>query len=111
MRGAVVDWSGVPTRTVLGETGSAAEQALAVAGLRVRRVVYGAGYRADHWCRLGHVLQILEGEATLEFSDGAAWLLRSGETCVLEDTEGPAHRVYCPAPCTVLIVDNPPPQA
>jgi quercetin dioxygenase-like cupin family protein len=44
----------------------------------VRRVEYTAGYRADHWCDLGHVLYVLEGELDTELRNGRKFKLLPG---------------------------------
>jgi len=33
------------------------------------------GYVADHWCRRGHVLLVLEGELVTELEDGREFIL------------------------------------
>jgi hypothetical protein len=54
----VTDWSGVPPTVHLGETGQATWRTFTIGDLRVRLVEYSAGYTADHWCDLGHVLYV-----------------------------------------------------
>jgi hypothetical protein len=55
----VTDWSGVPSTVHLGETGQATWRTFTIGDLRVRLVEYSAGYMADHWCDLGHVLYVV----------------------------------------------------
>jgi hypothetical protein len=41
-------------------------------------VEYTPGYLADHWCDLGHVLYVLEGELDTELRDGRTFKLLPG---------------------------------
>ena len=66
------DWSADPPTHHAGETGAATWRTREVGGIRVRMVEYSPGYRADHWCRKGHVLLVLEGELETELEDGGA---------------------------------------
>ena len=61
-----------------GETGEATWRTITIGDLRVRLVKYSAGYLADHWCDLGHVLYVLEGELDTELRDGRTFKLRPG---------------------------------
>ena len=58
----VTDWSAVSPTVHPGETGEAIWRTFTIGDLRVRQVEYTPGYLADHWCDLGHVLYVLEGE-------------------------------------------------
>jgi hypothetical protein len=49
-----------------------------IGDLRVRLVEYSAGYLVDHWCDLGHVLYVIEGELDTELRDGRTFKLRRG---------------------------------
>jgi hypothetical protein len=72
------DWSTVAPTHHRGETGSATWRTREVGGIRVRMVEYTPGYLADHWCRKGHVLLVLEGELETELEDtgGASFCTR-----------------------------------
>ena len=70
----VTDWSAVPPTVHPGETG----EAFTIGDLRVRQVEYTPGYLADHWCDLGHVLYVLEGELDTELRDGRTFKLLPG---------------------------------
>ena len=56
------DWSQVAPTEHKGETGLATWRTQQFDTLRVRMVEYSPGYRADHWCKKGHILLCLEGE-------------------------------------------------
>lgn len=58
----VTDWSAVAPTVHPGETGQAIWRTFTIGDLRVRQLEYTPGYLADHWCDLGHVLYVFEGE-------------------------------------------------
>ena len=47
----IIDWSTVPVERYDGETAPANWQVLKVGDIRVRRMEYAPGYKADHWCK------------------------------------------------------------
>ena len=98
------DWDRVPATEHAGETGTATWRTLEVGNLRVRRVEYSAGYRADHWCRRGHVLLVLEGELTTELEDGRTFVLRAGMSYQVADGREP-HRSRTETGAKLFIVD------
>ena len=98
------DWSAVKPTQHAGETGSATWRTREVGGIRVRMVEYSPGYRADHWCRKGHVLLVLEGELETELEDGRRFLLRPGMTYQVADAHE-AHRSSTRTGARLFIVD------
>jgi len=70
-------------------SGSATWRTREVGGIRVRMVEYSPGYRADHWCRKGHVLLVLEGELETELDDGRR--LRVWQAAALASAPRPAR--------------------
>jgi quercetin dioxygenase-like cupin family protein len=101
---AVVDWEGVPETEHPGETGTAWWRTLAIGDIRVRRVRYSPGYRADHWCSKGHVLLVLEGELVTELEDGRSVVMQPGMGYHVAD-EGMPHRSATAGGATLFIVD------
>jgi hypothetical protein len=87
----VTDWSGVPPTVHLGETGQATWRTFTISDLWVRLVEYSAGYPADHWCDLGHVLCVVEGELDTELR-GRTFKLRPGMSYQVSDRGDAAHR-------------------
>ncbi len=98
------DWAKVAATTHRGETGTATWRTLEVGNIRVRMVEYSAGYRADHWCRRGHVLLVLEGEMTTELEDGRSFVMRAGMTYQVADDKEP-HRSRTDKGAKLFIVD------
>ena len=101
----VTNWSDVVPTVHPGETGQAIWRTFTIGDLRVRRVEYTAGYRADHWCDLGHVLYVLEGELDTELRDGRKFKLLPGMSYQVS-TEGDApHRSSTQTGAKLFIVD------
>jgi len=98
------DWSSVPVQERKGETGTACWQVKMMNNIRVRKVEYSAGYKADHWCKKGHVLHCIAGELETELEDGRIMKLVAGMTYFVGDNnEG--HRSSTTTGCKLFIVD------
>jgi hypothetical protein len=67
-------------------------------------VDYSPGYSADHWCRKGHVLLVLEGELETDLQDGRTVRLTKGMTYQVADDTMP-HRSHTRAGAKLFIVD------
>ncbi len=72
--------------------------------IRIRRVDYSAGYRADHWCDKGHILHCLEGELHTELKDGRTVVMTPGSSYIVADGAQP-HRSFTSAGAKLFIVD------
>ena len=101
---ATIDWNLVPKEEHSGETGVAYWQIQMVNSIRVRKVEYSPGYKADHWCKKGHILLCLEGEMDTELADGRVLQLRQGMCYFVGDNCEP-HRSSTQAGCKLFIVD------
>jgi quercetin dioxygenase-like cupin family protein len=98
------DWSQVPVTEHPGTTGVARWRTIEQGNIRVRMVEYSPGYVADHWCRRGHVLLVLEGELLTELEDGSSVTLTPGTSYqVADDTM--AHRSRTAGGAKLFIVD------
>ncbi len=98
------DWSSVPRTEHAGETGHAYWRTREFGGIRVRMVEYSPGYRADHWCRKGHILLVLEGELVTELEDGRRITLKPGQSYQVADGAEP-HRSQTRDGARLFIVD------
>lgn len=101
----ITDWDDVPTTRHAGETGYAHWKTKNHGSLRIRMVEYSPGYKADHWCELGHVLFCLEGEMDTELSDGSSVRLRAGMSYEVSDGLS-SHRTSTTTGAKLLIVDG-----
>jgi len=98
------DWSKITPTEHKGETGVAIWRACQFAGIRVRRVDYSPGYRADHWCSKGHILLCLEGELHTELQDGRTFVLTAGTSYQVADNAEP-HRSFTATGAKLFVVD------
>lgn len=98
------DWQNIPREERKGETGTAWWRVKMMNNIRVRMVEYSPGYKADHWCKKGHVLHCLEGEMDTELEDGRIMKLKAGTTYFVGDNNE-AHRSYTATGCKLFIVD------
>lgn len=101
---AVIDWSAIERTEHAGEQGTAWWRTRQFGNVRVRMVDYSPGYRADHWCKKGHVLLCLAGELSTELEDGRCVVLKPGMSYQLADGLEP-HRSFTAAGATLFIVD------
>ncbi len=98
------DWATVPTTEHAGVAGVAQWQTVEIGDARVRMVEYSPGYVADHWCRRGHILLVLEGELVTDLEDGRSFTLRAGMSYqVADDVTG--HRSRTETGARLFIVD------
>jgi quercetin dioxygenase-like cupin family protein len=104
MQFTTTDWSAVPGTVHPGVTGNGTWRTVEAGNIRVRMVEYSPGYRADHWCRRGHVLLVLSGELVTELDTGAHVTLRAGMSYHVADDAG-AHRSRTDGGAKLFIVD------
>ena len=71
----------------------------------MRLVEYSAGYKANHWCKKGHILFCLEGELTTELKDGRQFILKKGMSYQVSDDVS-AHRSSTVTGAKLFIVDG-----
>jgi quercetin dioxygenase-like cupin family protein len=100
----ITDWQQVEATEHAGETGTARWRTRQFGAVRVRLVEYSPGYRADHWCRKGHILFCVAGELETELSDGRVFHLSPGTSYQVADNAEP-HRSRTSAGATLFIVD------
>ena len=100
----ITDWAAVEAIEHPGESGTATWRTRTFAGIRVRRVDYSPGYRADHWCAKGHILFCLAGELHTELQDGRVFTLTPGMSYQVADNAEP-HRSYTDQGARLFIVD------
>ena len=99
-----IDWDKVIPTIHPGVTGEAYWRTFEMGNIRVRMVEYTPGYLADHWCKRGHVLLVLEGELVTELEDGRKFVLTPGTSYqVAEDVN--SHRSYTEKGAKLFIVD------
>jgi quercetin dioxygenase-like cupin family protein len=100
----VTDWNNVSITEHPGEKGQAFWQTRLFSDIRVRFVSYTPGYLADHWCKKGHILLVLEGELDTELEDGRTFTLKAGMSYQVAD-QAEAHRSSSKMGAKLFIVD------
>jgi hypothetical protein len=98
------DWAALEFTERAGESGTVRSRTCHFGDVRVRMVEYSAVYRADHWCRKGHILLCLSGELETELLDGRRFVLRAGMSYQVADETEP-HRSTTSGGATLFIVD------
>jgi hypothetical protein len=98
------DWRDVPATEHEGEHGVARWRTRQFGKIRVRMVEYSPGYLADHWCRKGHILLVLEGELVTELEDGRRVVLTPGMSYQVAD-DAEAHRSRSEEGARLFVVD------
>ena len=99
-----LDWSSISKEEHKGETGLAHCQVFMMGKIRVRKVEYSANYKADHWCKKGHIILCTEGEMDTELDDGRIMKLTTGMAYFVGD-QCEAHRTSTKNGCKLFIVD------
>ena len=99
-----IDWNRITPSEHPGITGMASWRTFEMGNIRVRMVTYSPGYQADHWCRRGHVLLVLEGELLTELEDGRKFQLSAGMSYQVADETHP-HRSSTTTGARLFIVD------
>ena len=97
-------WQAVAPTSHPGTCGVALWRTVEQGNIRVRMVEYSPGYEADHWCRRGHVLLVLEGELVTELENGQRVILTAGMSYQVADGEI-AHRSCTSTGAKLFIVD------
>lgn len=98
------DWNSIAPVEHPGETGAAFWRTIEQGNVRVRMVEYSPNYKADHWCRRGHILLVLEGELVTELKDGRTFTLTAGSSYTVAGG-GEPHRSHSHAGAKLFIVD------
>ena len=99
-----VAWDTIKPTRHAGITGEAYWRTFEMGNIRVRMVEYTPGYLADHWCKRGHVLLVLEGELETELDDGRKFTLMPGMSYQVAEDSNP-HRSYTEKGAKLFIVD------
>jgi len=99
------DWETIDRTEVPGEEGTSWHRVQTFGDLRVRVVEYAPGFRSDHYCPRGHVLQVLEGRLDILLQDGTVHELTAGKGFIAGDDEENPHLAFTATGATVFIVD------
>ena len=100
-----IDWKGVQKTEHMGETGVAYWQTIQFKGLRIRYVEYSKNYKANHWCKKGHIVYCLKGEVINELENGDKSILLEGMSYIVSDDLS-SHRSVTKNGVHLLIIDG-----
>ena len=101
----ITTWDDVPTTVLNGTSGTATMRIQQLGDLRIRMIEYSANYLADHWCELGHLVFVLEGELINELKDGPTTVMKAGSSYAVSDGLS-SHRSRTVGPVKLLVVDG-----
>jgi hypothetical protein len=100
-----IDWEKINNTEHSGKTGTSYWKTMHFGGLRIRVVEYHAGYMADHWCSMGHIVYCLEGDFVSEFENGEHFFLKRGMSYIVSDNLS-SHRSVSENGVKLLIIDG-----
>ena len=100
----VIDLENIEPEEHNGITGKAFWKTIKRGNVRIRIVEYTKVYLADHWCRKGHAVYVLEGAFESELENGKKYKLSKG-MCYLVADNVDAHKSYTENGVKLLIVD------
>ncbi len=101
----VTDWERITLEEYKGEAGTSYWRTFKNGDIRMRRIEYSPGYRADHWCGKGHILLVLEGELIIQLKNGQEYTLTQGMSFQAADDESNPHLALTDIGAKVFIVD------
>ena len=70
----------------------------------MRLLRYSPDFLADHWCEVGHLGYVLEGDLLIELRDGSEYVVTACMSFQIPSGTAP-HRVASRGGARVLIVD------
>lgn len=100
----ILDWSSIPKEEHKRETGIVKARVFIMGDIRIRKVEYSAGYKADHWCSKDHIILCTEGEMLTKLDDRRAMKFTAGMTNFVSD-DCEAHRSSTQNGCNFFIGD------
>lgn len=100
----IIDWSAVTPAVHAGDSASSTLRTRESGSVCVRMVEYSPGYVADHWCRRGHVLLLLEGTLTTELANGEIVTIKAGDSYQVGNDTQP-HRSSTQEGVRLFVVD------
>jgi hypothetical protein len=99
-----IAWDALAATSHPGEAGTATMREVEVGPLRLRCIDYSAGYRSDHYCELGHVAFVVEGEIEILMHGRAPSRLVAGASFAVGSHMEP-HSVVSPRGAKLFVVD------
>ncbi len=101
----LIDWKKLEAKEVKGITSKAFWRTKNFNDVRIRIIEKLPGYRADHFCKKGHIIYIIEGSMEVEFENGMKFNIGAGESLFLSDVEENGHSTYTEKGVKYFIID------
>lgn len=101
----IMNWDRIHRTITHGASGTVTTRVQVLGDLRIRMIEYSANYLADHWCELGHLVFVLEGELINELKDGATTVMKAGMSYAVSDGLS-SHRSRTVGRVMILVVDG-----
>ncbi len=98
-------WNSIPKVEHIGETGTSFWKVKEIANFRMRIVEYSRNFKADHWCKKGHLLYVLKGVIEIEMKNGETYQLGEADSFVVGDDRQNPHIISSDFGAKVLIID------
>ena len=102
---SLIDWQNVESTEVKGITGHAFWKTKKFNDLRIRIIEKSPGYRADHYCKKGHVIYVIDGEMVIDFENGEKFSVSAGQTVFLGDDPEFGHSTFTENGIKYFIID------
>lgn len=99
------NWNDIAAIECNGESGMASYKTLQFHNFRMRLVEYSKNYKADHWCKVGHIVHCIEGEMISELSDGRTFILNKGMSYVVSNDMS-FHKSHSQHGVKLIIIDG-----
>lgn len=101
----LIDWQNEEKTEVKGLTSNLFQKTKKYNDLRIRLIEKMPGYRADHFCKKGHVIYIIEGSMVVEFENGENVTVSGGQSILLSDDHEFGHSTYSEKGVKYFIID------
>jgi len=101
----LIDWTNIEAKEVNGITEKAYWRTKNFNDVRIRIIEKLPGYRADHYCRKGHIIHIISGSMEVYFENGDKFNIKEGESLFLSDVEENGHSTYTEKGVKYFIID------
>jgi hypothetical protein len=102
----IAKWDGITPTKHIGETGYALWRDQTFGSIQVHMAEYSPGYKADGWCKTGHVLLVMKGVLVTELKDGRIFTLNAGDSYQVSSSETNPHRSHTDTGATLFVVDG-----
>ena len=101
----LIDWKGVETSLITGLEKKALARIKNFDEIRLRVIEKEPGYRADHFCKKGHIIFVIEGSMDIEFENGDKVPISTGQSIFISDDNQYGHTTFTEKGIKYFIID------